>query len=224
MRKTGHRLARSGGALGLVVAAAVAPGAPRGRPIRRPSPGLPTIRRADRQAFLEAGARREGALLVYTVGAQIDPVVKAFNAKYPFLAVKTFKNDIPTLLAKTFEEYKAGVYNTDVFEIDDYGLRILTGRENARPVLFSGDGELRGRGGRAGQALDFDAGGLRIARLQHRCLCARPGAANPHGSARSEVEGQAKRIGHRIHARKLGRRPGGGRRRGFRPQRSGGRT
>ena len=32
---------------------------------------------ADRQAFLEAGARKEGKLLVYAVGTQIRPVMKA---------------------------------------------------------------------------------------------------------------------------------------------------
>ncbi len=64
---------------------------------------------ADRQAFLEAGARKEGQLLVYAVGSQIDPVVKAFGAKYPFLTVKVYKGDIPLLLRKVMEEYRAGV-------------------------------------------------------------------------------------------------------------------
>jgi iron(III) transport system substrate-binding protein len=124
MSKVGHGLARCAGAL-VVVAAAVAPwGAARAADPATVA-RIANYQAPDRQAFLEAGARREGALLVYTVGAQIDPVVKAFNAKYPFLAVKTFKNDIPTLLAKTFEEYKAGVYNADAFEVEDYGLRIL---------------------------------------------------------------------------------------------------
>ena len=50
---------------------------------------------ADRPAMLEAGARKEGEFLVYTVGSQIDPVLKAFGDKYPFLTVKAFKADIP---------------------------------------------------------------------------------------------------------------------------------
>jgi iron(III) transport system substrate-binding protein len=80
---------------------------------------------ADRQAMLEAGARKEGEILVYAVGAQIDPVVKAFGAKYPYLTPKVFKGDIPVLLRKVTEEFRAGVHNVDAFELDDYGLEIL---------------------------------------------------------------------------------------------------
>jgi iron(III) transport system substrate-binding protein len=80
---------------------------------------------ADRQSVLEAGARKEGELLVYAVGSQIDPVIKAFGAKYPFLSVKVFKADIPLLLKKVTEEYRAGVYNVDAYELDDYGVEIL---------------------------------------------------------------------------------------------------
>ena len=80
---------------------------------------------ADRQAMLEAGARKEGELLVYAVGSQIDPVVKAFGSKYPFLTAKVFKGDIPLLLKRVTEEYRAGVYNADAYELDDYGLEIL---------------------------------------------------------------------------------------------------
>ena len=80
---------------------------------------------ADRQAFLEAGARKEGELQLYTVGSQIDPLLKAFGEKYPFLSVKAFKGDIPIVLKKLMEEYKAGVYTADAFELDDYGVQIL---------------------------------------------------------------------------------------------------
>jgi iron(III) transport system substrate-binding protein len=80
---------------------------------------------ADRQTFLEAGARKEGELLVYAVGSQIDPLIKAFGAKYPFLSVKVFKADIPHLLKKVTEEYRANVFNADAYELDDYGLAIL---------------------------------------------------------------------------------------------------
>ena len=48
---------------------------------------------ADRVAFLEAGAREEGSLLVYTVGAQIDPLLAAFHARHPFLDVRAYKAD-----------------------------------------------------------------------------------------------------------------------------------
>jgi iron(III) transport system substrate-binding protein len=79
----------------------------------------------DRQSMLEAGARKEGELLIYTVGSQIDPVLKALGEKYPFLSVKAFKADIPLVLKKLMEEYRAGVFNADAFELDDYGVQIL---------------------------------------------------------------------------------------------------
>src|SRR5262249_40585621 len=80
---------------------------------------------ADRQSVLEAGASKEGELPGYAVGSQIDPVVKAFGAKYPFLTVKVYKGDIPLLLKKVTEEYRAGVYNVDAYELHDYGMEIL---------------------------------------------------------------------------------------------------
>jgi iron(III) transport system substrate-binding protein len=137
MPKTGHAGTGRIGAAGIavaIIAIMIAAGSARAADPATVAK-IATYQGNDRQAFLEAGARREGALLVYTVGAQIDPVIKAFNAKYPYLAVKTFKNDIPTLLTKTFEEYKAGVYNADVFEIEDYGLRILLDAKMLAPFF-----------------------------------------------------------------------------------------
>jgi iron(III) transport system substrate-binding protein len=62
-------------------------------------------------------------------------VIKAFGNKYPFLSVKVFKGDIPLLLKKVTEEYRAGVYNVDAYELDDYGVEIL--RDARMIVPFS---------------------------------------------------------------------------------------
>ena len=43
---------------------------------------------ADRQTLLEDGARKEGALLIYTTGTQIQPLIDRFKQKYPFLRVE----------------------------------------------------------------------------------------------------------------------------------------
>jgi iron(III) transport system substrate-binding protein len=86
---------------------------------------IATYAAADRQSVLEAGARAEGGLVIYTVGAQIDPVVKAFNARYPFLTVKVVKKDPPELVKQVGEEYKAGLHTVDAYELDDFGLRPL---------------------------------------------------------------------------------------------------
>ncbi len=96
---------------------------------------IATYESADRQSMLEVGARKEGELLVYAVGSQIDPVVKAFGAKYPFLTVKVYKGDIPQLLQKVTEEYRAGVTNVDAYELDDYGLAILRDNHMITPFL-----------------------------------------------------------------------------------------
>jgi iron(III) transport system substrate-binding protein len=80
---------------------------------------------ADRQAMLEAGARAEGALTIYTVGAQIDPLMTAFSAHYPFITARVLKADGPALVKRVTEEYQAGLYTVDAYEMDDYGIRLL---------------------------------------------------------------------------------------------------
>jgi iron(III) transport system substrate-binding protein len=79
----------------------------------------------DRAGFLEAGARREGQLTIYTVGAQIDPLLAAFRKKYPFVAVQTYKADTPDITRRVLDEYGAGVATVDAFELNDYGLAPL---------------------------------------------------------------------------------------------------
>ena len=39
--------------------------------------------------------------------------------------MKAYKADIPILLKKLMEEYRAGVFNADAFELDDYAVQIL---------------------------------------------------------------------------------------------------
>lgn len=76
----------------------------------------------DRQSVLEAGAKKEGKLLIYCTGTQIDPMVKAFEAKYPFIKVELFREDSVKVAQKTMEEYAAGVHNVDGFELSSNGL------------------------------------------------------------------------------------------------------
>lgn len=72
----------------------------------------------DRQAFLEAGARKEGKLLIYAVGTQIRPVMKAFRKKYPFISYQLFRAGSAKIARKVLEEYKAGYYKVDAFELN----------------------------------------------------------------------------------------------------------
>jgi iron(III) transport system substrate-binding protein len=81
----------------------------------------------DRAAYLESGARNEGKLLVYTVGAQIDPLLAAFHDKYPFVVVQAYKADTAEIDRRVVEEYNAGTYNVDTYELNDFGLVPLLG-------------------------------------------------------------------------------------------------
>jgi iron(III) transport system substrate-binding protein len=77
---------------------------------------------ADRQAMLEAGARKEGAVMLYATATQIQPLLDAFKAKYPYIRLDVPKGDAANVARKVLEEYQAGVYNADAFELSSYGL------------------------------------------------------------------------------------------------------
>lgn len=78
----------------------------------------------DRQRMLEDGARKEGALLVYTTGTQIQPLIDRFKQKYPFLRVELARAGSTDVAAKVIEEYTAGVHLADAFELAAHGLLV----------------------------------------------------------------------------------------------------
>src|SRR5262249_24902269 len=61
---------------------------------------------ADGQAVLEAGARREGGLLIYTTGTQIKPLLDRFERKYPYLKVELARASSADTARKVLEEYR----------------------------------------------------------------------------------------------------------------------
>ena len=77
---------------------------------------------ADRQQMLEAGAKTEGALMVYATGTQIQPLIDRFQQIYPDIHVQLSRADSNDVARKVYEEYNAGVYQVDVFELSSYGL------------------------------------------------------------------------------------------------------
>jgi iron(III) transport system substrate-binding protein len=77
---------------------------------------------ADRQQLLEDGARREGALLLYATGTQIQPLLDRFMQKYPFVKVAMPRASSIDVTRKVIEEYGAGLYQVDAFELSSYGL------------------------------------------------------------------------------------------------------
>jgi iron(III) transport system substrate-binding protein len=77
---------------------------------------------ADRQAILEAGARRESALMIYTIGVEIPKLVNGFRKRYPFLKVELSPASSSDIAQKAIEEYRAGFYSVDVFELASHAL------------------------------------------------------------------------------------------------------
>ena len=84
---------------------------------------------ADRQAMLEAGARREGTVLVYTTGTQIRPLLDRFEQKYPYVKVELARASSADTARKVVEEYRAGYEKVDAFELASHGL-IVPREEN----------------------------------------------------------------------------------------------
>ena len=77
---------------------------------------------ADRQEMLEAGARKEGGLLLYTTGTQIQPLIDRFKEKYPFIKIELSRAGSADSARKVLEEYNAGYHKVDAYELATHGL------------------------------------------------------------------------------------------------------
>jgi len=72
----------------------------------------------DRQAFLEAGAQREGALMIYTSMdlEESQPILQAFMKKYPFIRGEIYRAPGEDVAQKLITEYRGRKYLADIFE------------------------------------------------------------------------------------------------------------
>jgi ABC-type Fe3+ transport system substrate-binding protein len=73
----------------------------------------------DRQQVLEAGARREGTVVIYSgmiVNQLLRPLTEAFHRKYPFIDIKYWRGDGNQIAAKVLAEMQAGAPMADVVE------------------------------------------------------------------------------------------------------------
>lgn len=72
----------------------------------------------DRQARLEAGARAEGALLLYTSMdlEESQPIIEAFMKKYPFIRGEIYRASGEDVAQKILTEYRGRKYVVDLFE------------------------------------------------------------------------------------------------------------
>lgn len=80
---------------------------------------------SDRQAMLEAGARRERGLLLYTTGTQIEPLLRGFERKYPFLKVTVQRGPQTDISRRALQEYRVGLRKIDMFELSSQGLIVI---------------------------------------------------------------------------------------------------
>ena len=83
---------------------------------------IATYMGGDRQQMLEAGARREGTVMLYATGTQIQPLLDRFMQIYPFVKVTMPRASALDVTRKVIEEYSAGVYLVDAYELSSYGL------------------------------------------------------------------------------------------------------
>jgi iron(III) transport system substrate-binding protein len=67
----------------------------------------------DRQAFLEAGARKEGVVQLYGTGTQDEPIYEAFRKKYPYIKFEAFRAGAVDVARRLLEETKANRYTAD---------------------------------------------------------------------------------------------------------------
>lgn len=88
---------------------------------------------ADREAFLEAGAKKEGSLLVYTIGTQSDPMFKRFQEIYPYVRLEVFRAPTPEITRRVIEEYKVGRHTADVLDISTSGLQAMRDERILQP-------------------------------------------------------------------------------------------
>jgi hypothetical protein len=93
---------------------------------------------ADRQQILEEGAKKEGALTFYTSGIlkqAVNPVVEAFQKKYPFIKVDIWRASITELVSRSSEEFKAGRQLFDAMEGTQTNMLVLHKLGIVQPFL-----------------------------------------------------------------------------------------
>lgn len=105
----------------------------------------------DRQAILEAGARRERGLLLYTTGTQIEPLIRGFERKYPFLRVTVQRGPQTEIARRALQEYRVGLKKIDMFELSSQGLILIRDANILQPF-------------RSPEAAAFDAAAIEPAR------------------------------------------------------------
>ena len=108
--------AASGGAAPAASGAAAPPPAGAAQPTQRTVAQIAALSGPDRQAILEEGARREGALMWYTaliVNQAVRPLVDGFDQKYPYVKVDYYRADSTDMIQRISNEYQARRYEVE---------------------------------------------------------------------------------------------------------------
>ena len=87
---------------------------------------------ADRQSVLEEGAKKERSVLIYTSATQQGPMFEAFNKKYPYVKVETWRGGSPEIARRMLEEYKAQHYVVDAIDTTTGAMHAL---RDAKAIL-----------------------------------------------------------------------------------------
>ena len=78
-----------------------------------------TYKGPDRQKLLEEGARREGAVVVYSgmiVNQLLRPLAEAFEKKYPFIKTRYWRGDSNQVVVKVYAEMQANALEADLVD------------------------------------------------------------------------------------------------------------
>lgn len=86
---------------------------------------IATYKGPDRQARLEAGARKEGKVLVYGIDTQTEGIYEAIQKKYPFIKVELYRAGGEDVTRRIIEEYKVGRFDADALAITLGGLHVM---------------------------------------------------------------------------------------------------
>src|SRR3972149_6578558 len=87
-------------------------------------PLVALYRATDRQQILEAGARREGRLLLYSALSleEANPLLEAFTRRYPFVRAEIYRASTEDVALKVITEYRGRKYLADVVELSSIDL------------------------------------------------------------------------------------------------------
>jgi iron(III) transport system substrate-binding protein len=94
---------------------------------------IATYSGSDRQAMLEAGAKAERGLLLYATGTQIEPLIRGFEGKYPYLKVRVQRGPQTDITRRALAEYRVGRNELDMFELSSEGLIIIRDAKILQP-------------------------------------------------------------------------------------------